>query len=192
MATVNSDREWLEALARDLEENAGSIEEDATLAAERLREIARSVGVKRVETVEQTTAMKTTGAAPDGWSWDDLNRIFTGYYGGIRLQRGEPMLEQDGHVLMFRQGEVSFTDRQVSIYCRVSSLEGVTVVVVNGFKGDRQWWTSFNNGKQDAPLREMDTLKPYIVAWLKNAHAHPIEGWARKITREAQMPKLPL
>jgi uncharacterized protein YfiM (DUF2279 family) len=146
---------------------------------ERLRAIATRLPEK-VQVVEQATAMKTMGAAPDGWSWDDLNHIFTGYYGGIKLQRGEPMLEQDGHILMFRQGEVSFTPRQIPIYTRLSMLEGASVLVVNGFKGERQWWTSFEGGKSGPMLRPIDTLGQFVKRWLKEAHANPIEGWKRE------------
>lgn len=75
----------------------------------------------RVEVVEQQTLVRKSPTAPDGWSWQDIGP-FTGYYSGIRLQKGEPIIEQDGHHLQIRQAEVSFSQRQQPIYEQLSSL----------------------------------------------------------------------
>lgn len=183
------DRELLEKVARDLEDLDGTAEEVAAL-----REIAARVDQPpKIEVVEQMSAMKTAGAAPDGWSWTDLNdsKAFTGYYSGIKAQRGEPIIEQDGHCLLLRQGEVSYSDRQIPIYERLSSLEGLDVIVVNGFLGARRNIIPFIGGEM-LGVRDPGELSATVRSWLEQAHANPIPGWERKQKRTPPMDKLPL
>lgn len=156
----------------------------------RLLAIAEQLKNPKTEIVEQRTAMKTAGAAPDGWSWTDLHN-FHGYYSGVRAQRGEPILEQDGNNLLLRQGEVSFEPRQVPIYERLSLLEGVSVIVVFGFLGARKSFVTFYEGKQSA-LRPADELEGAVLKWLQRAHAHPIEGWERKVARQPRSAQMEL
>lgn len=110
------DREFLLQVARHLDvvEMRG-YDDFPPNSGERLRKIAEKIANPTVEVVEQGTLMRKGPGAPDGWSWDDIGP-FTGYYSGVRLQKGEPVVEQDGHLLFVRQGEVSFAERQIDIY----------------------------------------------------------------------------
>lgn len=169
----------------------------------------------RVEVVEQQSFVKKSPTAPDGWSWQDIGP-FTGYYSGIRLQKGEPVVEQDGHHLFIRQGEVSFSQRQQPIYSQMSQLmlpvsslapddfengaEGkpptnffaaVDVLVVHGFQGAREAMTWFRYGKQ-LPTRVVggaEEITASILDWLKWAHAHPIIP-RKQPERPPQQPRL--
>lgn len=187
-----TDQEFLQELASDLEDIEW-IEQ-----AVRLRGIASQNGSQPQEVlvVEQRTAMKTAGAAPDGWQWDDLNppksKLFTGNFWGIRLQSGEPILEQNGNFLLFRQGHVSYTDRQDPIYSLLSSLPGVTVLVVFGFMGARDGLMLFRDGEM-GPLRPAGELEETVRTWLRWAHENPQPGHKRKQPKRPPPPdQLPL
>lgn len=160
-------------------------------AADELEEIAERIENPAVEVVEQTILGRKSPAAPDGWSWDDIGP-FTGYWSGIRLQRGEPILEQDGHVLLLRQGETSFSPRQVPIYEGASAAlrrgedgeihdEAVTVLVVHGYKGDRRGYTVFAGGRQlpTVVASGSEAILGFVLGWLKRSHENPI--MARKL-----------
>lgn len=188
---------FLTALAEDL---AADDAPDEVVAG--LREVAKSVaeGAPEIQVVEQRTALKT-GGAPDGWSWSDVK--LTGYYSGIRLQRGEPIIEQDGHLLILRQGEVSFSERQVPIYKLLSGCmyqqdgtgplrHNVTVFVVQGFQGERTAIHPFRMGEQlpSIWLTGENALTEAILAWLKEAHDSPVIR--REVKRTPPMERLPL
>src|SRR6185369_15611041 len=115
--------------------------------------------------------VKMAPAVPDGWSWDDIYvdaiKSFGvgGWLSGVTMQKGEPILEQDGHVLLVRQLETSLTERQVTIYQKMSRMllerpadgefvPAVTVLVVHGFKGARQGYTAFEDGQQRPSVLE--------------------------------------
>lgn len=153
-----------------------------------------------VEVVEQGTLVRSI-RVPDGWSWDDLGP-FTGYWSGIRLQRGEPIVEQDGHTLLIRQAETSFEERQRDIYSKLSNsyladANGVfhnatSVMVVHGFQGARQGYTWFEKGEQRPTvwLPGPQVLHDVIVGWLERSHKNPIIP--RKVVRKRPPEKLPL
>lgn len=157
-----------------------------------LHDAAQALRDRPIEVVEQGTLMRSM-RVPDGWSWDDIPQ-FTGNWWGIRLQRGEPIVEQDGHTLLIRQGETSFEQRQQDIYAKLSNgyladANGVfhnasTVMVVHGFQGARQGYTMFVKGEQHPTvwLPGPQVLHDVIVGWLEEAHKHPIIP--RKITRK--------
>lgn len=116
------DREFVLQVARHLDAvEAKGYDDFAPDSGERLRRIAERIVNPTVEVVEQGTLMRKGPGAPDGWSWDDIGP-FTGYYSGVRLQKGEPVVEQDGHLLFVRQGEVSFAERQIDIYTKLSQV----------------------------------------------------------------------
>ena len=137
--------------------------------------------------------MKMAPAVPDGWSWDDiyLDAIKSfgvgGWLSGVTMQKGEPILEQDGHVLLVRQLETSLTDRQVTIYEKMSRMTlrrpvdgelvpAITVLVVHGFKGMRQGYTAFVDGEQRASVLEggPEPIREFIVDWFDRSRKNKI------------------
>lgn len=168
--------------------------------ATHLRKIAGQLKNPEVEIVEQQS-MTATSRVPDGWSWTDIGP-FTGYYSGIRLQKGEPFVEQDGHLLFIRQGETSFTERQRDIYEKSSRLflkgdddlfhSAATVLVIHGFQGDRSAFTVFRDGEQRRTefVEDVRQITDWVANWLKEAHEHPI---VRRMApaRKSTQPKLP-
>lgn len=171
------DRRFLEGLA-----GMAGVDGDED-GARRLLEIAARIENPPVEVVEQRTFGKVAGA-PDGWSWQDIGP-FHGYFSGIRLQRGEPVVEQDGHLLYIRQGEVSFQERQRPIYelqsrCGIQDERGMfrpnsTVFVVHGFLGDRTGLTRFWRGKMLATeFTDAEGITAAVYAWLRDSHKEPI------------------
>lgn len=193
--SAQDDREFLEGLAVQAETEFM----DGDVLARRLRAIAAKLANPEVQVVEQQSFVRKSPTAPDGWSWSDIGP-FTGYYSGIRLQKGEPWIEQDGHTLFIRQAEVSFSQRQQPIYAQASRLclpyltmavddgpggaqkaettfrNAASVLVVHGFQGAREAMTWFREGRQ-LPTRVIggaEEITASITKWLQESHAHPI------------------
>jgi hypothetical protein len=151
--------------------------------------------------MEQGKLVKTV-RAPDGWSWDDIyidaNKSFGvgGWLSGVTMQRGEPILEQDGHTLLVRQAETSFTDRQRTIYRKLSSMTlaheetgeeipAVEVLVVFGFRGFRSGYVSFRNGVERTVLEPgPEPVREYVVDWFDRSRRNKIIR--RKIRRQLE------
>lgn len=181
--SARDDRDFLEtiALGNDL---AGDDE-----TAGRIRDIAKRIVNPDIEVVEQGTLMPKSPSVPDGLSWTDL--VFTGNFWGIRPTKGEPFIEQRGHLIVLRQAETSFSERQVPIYELASSLrspEGgtVTVAVVFGFMGERSGLVWFREGAQ-GPLITLDgarDLQDEIETQLRWCVANPAGGDYRTTIRK--------
>lgn len=145
--------------------------------ADELEAIAGRIENPEVEVVEQTTLGRKSPGAPDGWSWSDIpTKPWTGKFSGIRLTKGEPFIEQQGHTLLVRQGETSLPPRYVGIYEQITRagvvkdsifIPTVHVLVVFGFQGARRGFVTFSDGKQ-GPWREGDAqaITDYITSWL--------------------------
>jgi hypothetical protein len=152
--------------------------------------------------MEQQGELVKTVRAPDGWSWDDIyidaNKSFGvgGWLSGVTMQRGEPILEQDGHTLLVRQGETSFEPRQRVIYLKLSrmtlaheetgeEIPSVEVLVVHGFKGARAGYTSFREGVEQLVLDPgPEPVREYVVDWFDRSRRNKIVK--RKITRQLE------
>lgn len=161
------DRIFLERIADASEANGNPIE------AGELRAISKRIENPQIETVEQGVLFRKSPTIPDGASWADVGE-FTGYYSGIRLQKGEPFVELRGHLVFLRQAELSFTPRQVPIYELASALRSpaggtVAIAVVFGFNGERSGLVWFRDGKQGPlePLSGADDLKEALETQLK-------------------------
>lgn len=171
-----------------------------------LRDIGDRQRNPQVEVVEQGSLVRTGPTIRSGWSWSDAGP-FRGYYDGIRLQMGEPFVEQGGHMLFLRQGETSLTDRQRSIYERCSTLAlpitdalgetawhpCVSVLVVFGFQGKREGLLWFRRGKEE-PIEMIDgpeAMTDSITAWLKWAVANRIFPDDREFRKGPRAKRLP-
>jgi hypothetical protein len=130
--------------------------------------------------------------APDGWSWDDVyvDRVKTygvgGDVSGATMQRGEPILEQNGHTLLVRQGETSFEPRQRTIYEKLSrmtlaheetgeDIPAIEVLVVHGFKGQRFGYTAFRDGVEHTVLEGgPEPIREYVLDWFDRSRKNKI------------------
>lgn len=173
--TALDDKLFLEGLAEYVRGLGVSADESGgVLDADRIEKIAGRIKNPPVEVVEQTTLGRKSPAIPDGWSWTDIGP-FTGKFSGIRLQKGEPVVEQKGHLLLIRLGD-NLTQRQLPIYERASALLGVTVLVVYGGHGARRGLLPFVDGKQMG-LRTVEgpeEVTGWIVRWLETAWSNPL------------------
>lgn len=202
-------------IANGLFELAGLLSEDAAPTASRLLAEAAAAVVEPLEVrvVEQST-LTGTERVPDGWSWTDIGdpRLggFTGNYSGVRLQKGEPILEQAGHFLFVRHAETSYTARQESMFRNLTELRyvdesgkavaAITVLVVYGFRGLREGFTVFEPGREPrTEIGDDRAVTSWVKGWLDRANANPItspfsylvdrvaEGREETKLREAQM-----
>lgn len=151
---------------------------------------AKRLRQEQPEIVEQGVLMPKAPSIPDGWSWDDIGP-FTGALSGIRLQKGEPIVEQRGHRLYVRLGEF-YSDRQVPIYRDTSLVPGQAVLVVLGLKGVREGFIPFVDGEQLGPFfGDAKDITAWITDWLYQAIRNPLPSSTVRSRRKAE-PKLPL
>jgi hypothetical protein len=151
--------------------------------------------------MEQQRELVKTVRAPDGWDdiYIDANKSFGvgGWLSGVTMQRGEPILEQDGHTLLVRQGETSFELRQRVIYLKMSrmtlaqeetgvEIPAVEVLVVHGFKGNRAGYTWFREGEERTVLDPgPEPVREFVVDWFDRARRNKIVR--RRITRQVEI-----
>lgn len=176
---------------------ANSLANEDMIEVEDYREaqaLAARLAKDEPQVVEQLGMVAKSPAIPDGWSWDDIGGFgkFTGNFSGIALQKGEPILEQEGHRLFVRLGEF-YTERQVPIFRDTSMVPGQTVLVVMGLKGKREGYVVFENGEQQGPVfvDSPKEITAWIIDWLKRAVADPLPSSTEQHRRKPA-PKLPL
>lgn len=143
---------FLQRKADEADANSDPVEATA------FREAAKLIENAEIEVVEQGILFPKSPTIPDGASWSDIGE-FKGYFSGIRPTKGEPIIEQRGHLIMMRQAELSFTPRHGPIYELASSARTpdggtVAVAVVFGFRGERSGIVWFRNGDQ-GPLEPL-------------------------------------